>query len=277
MNILERLKNLISKKSVNLDEVEEFLLSKNFGVRFTEEFISKFKKESIDYIELFKKTVKEAFVGLDTTVNLSKEPPTVFIFVGSNGSGKTTSIAKVANFYKQKGFKNILLIAGDTFRAGAIDQLSIWAERLGVDIMKGKPKADPASVIFDGLSKSNNYDLILIDTSGRVETNENLLKELTKIEKVVLSKTNRINEVFLVMDSLTGLNLMEQVDTFTKAIKVTGIILTKFDTSSYPGVVIPITEKYKIPIKFIGTGEDINDLEEFSSDFYINKLIGGVQ
>jgi fused signal recognition particle receptor len=278
MNILKILKNLLNKNDFSIEEVEEFLISKNFGVKFTEDFIGRLKEEHTDdYLTLFEKLVYEAFSNVDPKVNIGTSKPTVFMFVGSNGSGKTTSIAKVANYYKNRGFKDILLIAGDTFRSGATEQLSIWAERLNVHIVKGKPNADPASVVFDGLSKEGNYDLILIDTSGRVETNENLLKELTKIEKVILNKIGKIDEVFLVLDSLTGLNAFSQMEAFIKSISVTGIILTKFDSNSAPGVVVPIVQTYKIPVKFFGTGEEINDLEEFSIDRYIQKLTGGAK
>jgi len=275
MNMLEKLKNLFSKDVVSIEEVEEFLLSKNFGIKFTEEFIDRLEQERSEYLKLFERLIRETFLEVHPKVNISATKPTLFIFVGSNGAGKTTTVAKVANYYKNRGFKNILLIAGDTFRSGATEQLSIWAERLEVDIVKGKPNADPGSVVFDGLSKEGNYDLILIDTSGKVETNKNLLRELTKIEKVVLSKAGKIDEVFLVLDSLTGLNAFRETESFTEAINVTGIILTKFDSNSAPGVVIPIVQTYKIPVKFIGTGEEINDLEEFSIDRYIQKLTGG--
>ncbi|BAL80699.1 zeta toxin family protein [Caldisericum exile] len=275
MNIFERLKNLFSKKNLSIEEVEEFLISKNFGVSFTEAFIEKLKENNAHYLELFEKLIRETFDSVDPKVNTDEPKPVIFVFAGSNGSGKTTSIAKIANYYKNRGFRNILLIAGDTFRSGATEQLSIWAERLGVEIVKGKTGQDPASVVFDGLSKEGPYDLILIDTSGRVETNENLLRELTKIEKVVLNKKGHINEVFLVLDSLTGLNAFSQMEAFAKAINVTGIILTKFDSNSAPGVVVPIVQTYKIPVKFLGTGEDIDNLEEFSVDTYISKLTGG--
>jgi fused signal recognition particle receptor len=275
MTILERLKRIINKPKYSTEEIEEFLISKNFGVEFTEKFIEKLETEKRDHIEIFKDIINETFSNVDPTVHLSKTPPTVFLFIGSNGSGKTTSIAKIANYYKNKDFKNILFIAGDTFRSGASEQLTVWADRLGAQIVKGKQNADPASVIFDGLSKPEDYDLILIDTSGRVETNENLLKELTKIEKVIKGKTGQINEIFLVIDSLTGLNSFSQVKAFIKAIGITGIILTKFDATTAPGVIVPIVQEYNIPVKFIGTGEDINDIEEFKVDTYIGKLLGG--
>ncbi|MGB9769495.1 MULTISPECIES: zeta toxin family protein [Caldisericum] len=277
MNIFEKLKNLFSKKDLATEEIEEFLISKNFGIKFTEEFIEKLKESKIDYLELFEKLIRETFNSVDTKVNTDGPKPVIFVFAGSNGSGKTTSIAKIANYHKKRGFKNILLIAGDTFRSGATEQLSIWAERIDVDIVKGQSGQDPASVVFDGLSKEGIYDLILVDTSGRVETNENLLRELTKIEKVILNKKGHINEVFLVLDSLTGLNAFNQMEAFVKAINVTGIILTKFDSNSAPGVVVPIVQTYKIPVKFIGTGEGIEDLEEFSVDTYIHKLTGGTK
>jgi len=191
MTILERLKKIINKPKYSIEEIEEFLISKNFGVEFTEKFIEKLETEQRNYIEIFKEIINETFSNVNPVVQISETPPTVFLFIGSNGSGKTTSIAKIANYYKHKGFKNILFIAGDTFRSGASEQLTIWADRLGAQIVKGQQNSDPASVIFDGLSKPEDYELILIDTSGRVETNDNLLKELTKIEKVIKIKLGR--------------------------------------------------------------------------------------
>ncbi|MBP8612687.1 MAG: signal recognition particle-docking protein FtsY [Candidatus Atribacteria bacterium] len=275
MTILERLKKIINKPKYSIEEIEEFLISKNFGVEFTEKFIEKLETEQRNYIEIFKEIINETFSNVNPVVQISETPPTVFLFIGSNGSGKTTSIAKIANYYKHKGFKNILFIAGDTFRSGASEQLTIWADRLGAQIVKGQQNSDPASVIFDGLSKPEDYELILIDTSGRVETNDNLLKELTKIEKVIKNKTGKINEAFLVIDSLTGLNSFNQVKAFINAVGITGIILTKFDATTAPGVIVPIVQEYNIPVKFIGTGEDIKDIEEFKVETYIGKLLGG--
>jgi len=275
MTILERLKRIINKPKYSIEEIEEFLISKNFGVEFTEKFIEKLETEQRNYIEIFKEIINETFSNVNPVVQISETPPTVFLFIGSNGSGKTTSIAKIANYYKHKGFKNILFIAGDTFRSGASEQLTIWADRLGAQIVKGQQNSDPASVIFDGLSKPEDYELILIDTSGRVETNDNLLKELTKIEKVIKNKTGKINEAFLVIDSLTGLNSFNQVKAFINAVGITGIILTKFDATTAPGVIVPIVQEYNIPVKFIGTGEDIKDIEEFKVETYIGKLLGG--
>ena len=275
MTILERLKKIINKPKYSIEEIEEFLISKNFGVEFTEKFIEKLETEQRNYIEIFKEIINETFSNVNPVVQISETPPTVFLFIGSNGSGKTTSIAKIANYYKNKGFKNILFIAGDTFRSGASEQLTIWADRLGAQIVKGQQNSDPASVIFDGLSKPEDYELILIDTSGRVETNDNLLKELTKIEKVIKNTTGKINEAFLVIDSLTGLNSFNQVKAFINAVGITGIILTKFDATTAPGVIVPIVQEYNIPVKFIGTGEDIKDIEEFKVETYIGKLLGG--
>jgi len=275
MTILERLKKIINKPKYSIEEIEEFLISKNFGVEFTEKFIEKLETEQRNYIEIFKEIINETFSNVNPVVQISETPPTVFLFIGSNGSGKTTSIAKIANYYKHKGFKNILFIAGDTFRSGASEQLTIWADRLGAQIVKGQQNSDPASVIFDGLSKPEDYELILIDTSGRVETNDNLLKELTKIEKVIKNKTGKLNEAFLVIDSLTGLNSFNQVKAFINAVGITGIILTKFDATTAPGVIVPIVQEYNIPVKFIGTGEDIKDIEEFKVETYIGKLLGG--
>ena len=275
MTILERLKKIINKPKYSIEEIEEFLISKNFGVEFTEKFIEKLETEQRNYFEIFKEIINETFSNVNPVVQISETPPTVFLFIGSNGSGKTTSIAKIANYYKHKGFKNILFIAGDTFRSGASEQLTIWADRLGAQIVKGQQNSDPASVIFDGLSKPEDYELILIDTSGRVETNDNLLKELTKIEKVIKNKTGKINEAFLVIDSLTGLNSFNQVKAFINAVGITGIILTKFDATTAPGVIVPIVQEYNIPVKFIGTGEDIKDIEEFKVETYIGKLLGG--
>ncbi len=278
MSIFESLKKLLSRNSCNLESIEEFLLSNNFGVQFTERFLHDIKEKKINEKnakEAFVQRVRDTFSEVNTKINMSDNPPTVMLFIGSNGSGKTTTIAKIANLFKKKG-KDVLLIAGDTFRSAATEQLSDWALRIGVPIVKQEEGSDAASIVFDGLTSalSKGINVALVDTAGRVETKKNLINEIVKIERVIEKKIGRKpDETLLVIDAFTGQNSFALIETFKNAIQITGIALSKFDGSSAPGIIVPLIEKYHIPVKFIGTGEGINDIEYFEVDKYINKIL----
>jgi len=197
--------------------------------------------------------------------------------VGVNGVGKTTTIAKLANRYKTAG-KKVLLAAGDTFRAGATEQLEIWADRLGVDIVKGKLNSDPSSVMFDACKKANqeNYDILICDTAGRLQTKVNLMNELAKIRRVIGKEIpDGPHEVLLVIDATTGQNGVFQAKAFAEATGVNGIVLTKMDGTSKGGIILAIKSSLGIPVKFIGLGEKMDDLEEFDLDQYLNGLFVG--
>ena len=207
-----------------------------------------------------------------------KHDLTVLLIVGVNGVGKTTSIAKLCNRYK-KEHKKVLLAAADTFRAGAIDQLKIWAERVGVDIVTGKENSDPSSVIYDALKKAKNekYDLLICDTAGRVQTKQNLMDELAKMNRIIYKELQRqADEVLLVIDATTGQNGVLQAKAFFEATSVSGIILTKMDSTSKGGIILAIKDELKIPVKFICFGEKLDDIEEFDLEQYLYGLTKGL-
>lgn len=279
MSILASLRNLLIRNNENeLDDIEGLLLSSNFGVKFTDDFLELLKSRRINSSnagDVFIEKMRETFESVDSEVNLSKTPPSVFVFIGSNGSGKTTTIAKIANLFIKEG-KTVELVAGDTFRSAAVEQLTEWARKLNVPIVKQTEGSDAASVVFDGITSAINkkIDIVLIDTAGRVETKKNLIGEILKIEKVIEKKISRKpDEEVIVIDAFSGQNALALIETFKNAISITGIAISKFDGSSAPGIIVPIIDKYRIPVKFIGTGEGINDIEYFDVDRYINKII----
>ncbi len=278
MNLLKTLRSLIARKSSSsFEEIEEFLLSNNFGVEFASSFIDKAKKQDIDESsvrDFFVSELRNVFESVDPDIKFSREPPSIFLFLGSNGSGKTTTVAKFGNLLRKEG-KSVLLIAGDTFRAQATEQLEEWANKLKLPIVKASRGSDPASVVYDGIAsaKNKNIDVVLVDTSGRVETKDNLIKEIVKVNRVIEKATGRPpDEVLLVLDSYTGLNALSQVEIFSNSLKITGFVLTKFDGSAPAGVLVPIVDKFKIPVKLLGIGEGLTDLEYFSIEKYLSKL-----
>ena len=200
--------------------------------------------------------------------------PTVLLVVGVNGVGKTTTIAKLAYRYKKQG-KKILLVAGDTFRAGAIEQLTIWSERLGVDIVAGKENQDPSSVCYDGIKKAKEgkYDLVICDTAGRLQNKTNLMQELSKMKRVIAKEIDSApHEIFLVIDATTGQNGVIQAKAFKDCTSLTGVIITKMDGTSKGGIILAIRDELSIPVRFIGLGEKMDDLEEFDLDQYLYSL-----
>ena len=287
-NFTSKLNNLILKyKNIDDDffeELEDVLIMADIGVNTVMEFVDKLKsrvvKEHIvDTADLKEIIVDEMFiiyVQNSIIVNKIKENedgPTVLLFVGVNGVGKTTTIGKLAYQFKQKG-KKVLLIAGDTFRAGAIEQLKEWANRTSADIVY-KENADPASVVFDGLQKAKeeNYDMVLIDTAGRLQNKVNLMKELEKINKVIEQNIpGAPHETLLVIDATTGQNGISQATNFNSITKITGIVLTKLDGTAKGGIVLAIKENTNIPVKYIGLGEKETDLQVFDIETYIYGL-----
>jgi fused signal recognition particle receptor len=202
------------------------------------------------------------------------DEPTVLLVVGVNGVGKTTTIAKLANRYKNKG-KKILLVAGDTFRAGATEQLTIWAERLGVDIVSGKENQDPSSVCYDGIKKAKegNYDLVICDTAGRLQNKLNLMNELSKMKRVISKEIpSAPHDIFLVIDATTGQNGVVQAKAFKECTSLTGVVITKMDGTSKGGIILAIRDELGVPVRFIGLGEKMDDLEEFDLDQYLYGL-----
>ena len=282
LNLLTLKHNKINEEY--FEELEEILISADIGVNTVMDFIDKLKKrvkhENImNANELKEIIVDEMFiiyVGNEIIVNkinYAEEGPTVLLFVGVNGVGKTTTIGKIAYKLKNEG-KKVLLVAGDTFRAGAVEQLNEWGERLNCDTVY-KENADPASVIFDGLTKAKeeNYDVVLIDTAGRLQNKDNLMKELEKINKVIGNIIpNAPHETLLVIDATTGQNGISQAKSFKEITNITGIVLTKLDGTAKGGIVLAIKESVGIPVKYIGLGEGKEDLKVFDIENYIYGL-----
>ena len=254
-------------------ELEQELLASDLGPTLTKNFLEAAKKVKSDNAEL-------ALIEILTS-NLSKsshEPvlvsgTTTIMVVGVNGTGKTTSVAKLASYYKKSG-KSVVLAAGDTFRAAAVDQLKTWGSRIGVVVVSGKDNGDPASVAFDGAKSAHDSrsDIFIIDTAGRLHNKNDLMAELSKVKRVV-EKVSPINEVLLVIDATTGQNGLQQAKIFTECVEVTGIVLTKLDGSAKGGVALAIEAELGIPIKWVGTGESESDFALFDAQSYIKGLL----
>ena len=254
-------------------ELEQELLASDLGPTLTKNFLEAAKKVKSDNAEL-------ALIEILTS-NLSKsshEPvlvsgTTTIMVVGVNGTGKTTSVAKLASYYKKSG-KSVVLAAGDTFRAAAVDQLKTWGSRIGVVVISGKDNGDPASVAFDGAKSAHDSasDIFIIDTAGRLHNKNDLMAELSKVKRVV-EKVSPINEVLLVIDATTGQNGLQQAKIFTECVEVTGIVLTKLDGSAKGGVALAIEAELGIPIKWVGTGESESDFALFDAQSYIKGLL----
>lgn len=267
------------------EELEEAMIMADIGVNTVMDLIDRLQKrvksENIsDINELKEIIIDELFIIyvndeiIVNKINENPEGPTVVLFVGVNGVGKTTSIGKVAYQLLNQN-KKILLVAGDTFRAGATEQLSIWAERLGVDIFQKSDTTDPSSVIYDALfkAKSEEYDYVLIDTAGRLQNKEYLMQELAKINRIIDKVIKGApHEVLLVIDATTGQNGINQAKVFKSITNVTGIILTKLDGTAKGGIIIAIREAVNIPVKYIGLGEQAKDLHIFDLEKYIYSL-----
>lgn len=265
-----------------LEELEEVLIMSDVGVETSTKIISnlrdRIKKEKIEDAEDIKQAlreeIKEIFDSVDNSLHLDTKP-SVILVVGVNGVGKTTSIGKMANRLKQDG-KKVVVAAADTFRAAAVEQLEIWANRAGCDIVKREEGVDPASVVFDAIkvAKEKDADVLICDTAGRLHNKKYLMDELIKIKKVIDKELpDASKEVLMVLDATTGQNAISQVKAFKETVDITGLILTKLDGTAKGGVVIGIVNENKMPVKFIGIGEKIDDMEIFSSDDFVKALI----
>ena len=267
------------------EELENILIMSDVGVNMVMTIVDEIKKEV--RIENIKdpKMINDIIVDkmfviyandsyMTTKINYAKEGPTVILMVGVNGAGKTTTIAKLAHKMKEEG-KSVMVAAGDTFRAGAIDQLDVWANRLGITCIKGKEGGDPSSVIFDGVkqAKEAGVDVLICDTAGRLQNKVGLMKELEKMNRII-KKTipEGPHETLLVIDATTGQNGVNQAEEFAKITDITGIVLTKMDGTAKGGIVLSIKDSLNIPVKFIGLGESMNDLQEFDLEQYIYGL-----
>ena len=266
------------------EELENLLIMADIGVKTVMDFMDRLrrrvKSENItDTKFLGEVIVDELFIiyvnneSITDKININPDGPTVILMVGVNGVGKTTTIAKLAYKYKNEG-KSVMMIAGDTFRAGAVEQLKIWADRTD-SLFYGKENIDPAGVIFDGLDKAieENVDIVLIDTAGRLHNKVNLMKELEKINKVIGTKINGApHETLLVIDATTGQNGIMQAQSFKEITNITGIVLTKLDGTAKGGIVLAIKEEVNLPVKFVGLGEKMEDLIPFDIENYIYGL-----
>ena len=282
LNLLTMKYNRISEEY--FEDLEEILIMADVGVETVMKFIDKLKarvkKENITSLEALKEIiVDELFIiyvnneVIVNKINYAKEGPTVILFVGVNGVGKTTTIGKLAYKMKQEG-KKVLLAAGDTFRAGAVEQLIEWANKIDCDIVS-KEAADPSSVIYDAVNKAQkeNYDVLLIDTAGRLQNKVNLMNELEKMNKVIGKVIPEApHETLIVIDATTGQNGISQVKSFKEITNITGVVLTKLDGTAKGGIVLAIKETTNVPVKFIGLGEKKEDLRVFDIEKYIYGL-----
>lgn len=267
-----------------LDELEEVLIMADVGIKTTSILMQDVRdgikakqiNDPADLQPFLETKLKEMLSRGDCNINYASQGPTVIMVVGVNGVGKTTTIGKLGNYYKEQGLK-VVLAAGDTFRAAAIDQLEIWGGRIGVDVIKHSEGSDPAAVAYDALksAKSKNADILIIDTAGRLHTKYNLMEELKKINRVIEREIpGAPHETLLVLDSTTGQNAINQAKVFSQATPLTGVVLTKLDGTAKGGVVVAIKAELDIPVKWIGIGEGVNDLRPFNPEEFSKALFG---
>ncbi|ACX66465.1 signal recognition particle-docking protein FtsY [Paenibacillus sp. FSL H8-0457] len=269
------------------EELEEILIGADVGVNtvmdLMDDLRAEVKKRRIEDAADLQPVLSEKLMGLlrDDSSNELRENPdgiTVILFVGVNGVGKTTTIGKLAHRYKQEG-KKVLLAAGDTFRAGAIEQLEVWGERVGVEVIKQQPGSDPAAVMFDAVqaAKQRQADVLLCDTAGRLQNKTNLMEELNKIFRVIQREIpSAPHEVLMVLDATTGQNALSQAKLFGEKSGVTGLVLTKLDGTAKGGIVIAIRQELNLPVKLVGLGEKMGDLQTFDSEQFVHALFAGL-
>ncbi|KML43798.1 signal recognition particle-docking protein FtsY [Cytobacillus firmus] len=271
------------------EELEEILIGADVGfdtvMELVDELRREVKRKNIQDPREVQAVISEKLVDIydsageiSTELNIQTDGLTVILFVGVNGVGKTTTIGKLAHKFKSEG-KNVLLAAGDTFRAGAIEQLEVWGERVGVDVIKQGAGSDPAAVMYDAVqsAKSRKADILICDTAGRLQNKVNLMKELEKVKRVIEREVpGAPHEVLLVLDATTGQNAMIQAKTFKEATDVSGIVLTKLDGTAKGGIVLAIRNELEIPVKFVGLGEKMDDLQEFNAEQYVYGLFADI-
>src|SRR5688572_6117931 len=269
----------------SLEKLEELLIASDFGVSATTRLVSSVESLSrqgkIRTEAEFKQTVAQDIREIlksgetDSSLHFNQAGITVFLMVGVNGVGKTTTIGKLAHMLKRLGHRP-LLAAGDTFRAGAIDQLRIWAERVGVEFVGEQPGADPASVAYDAMDAAlaRNCDVVIIDSAGRLHTQSDLMQEISKVERVIARKLpGAPHETLLVLDATVGQNAVAQARTFSQSLKLSGLVLAKLDSSARGGVVVALKQEFGLPVKLIGTGEQVGDLEEFNPGEFAEEVL----
>lgn len=285
-NIKELIENSSLVGDELFDELEEILIMADVGVDTTVKFVDQLRKnikvKNIDDVDVLMENIVEEMYklyqkdDLDPKINIEENRLNVILFVGVNGVGKTTTIGKVANEYIKFG-KKVMLVAGDTFRAGAIEQLRIWSERVGSEFFSKEEGSDPSSVMFDAINyaKENSIDIILCDTAGRLQNKKNLMSELDKINRVISREiSDAPHETLLVVDATTGQNGLSQAKIFNEVTDISGIVLTKLDGTAKGGIVLAIREELGIPIKYVGLGEKLEDLEHFDFEEYLFGMFG---
>ena len=265
-----------------LEELEEILITSDIGVKTTRQLLDKVtekvKRKELEDADHLKKTLQEEMYLIlrrqEKPLDVSPARPFVLMVIGVNGTGKTTTISKLARKFKAEG-KSVLLAAGDTFRAAAIEQLEIWGQRVGCEVIKHQSGSDPSAVVFDALkaAKARGSDLLIVDTAGRLHTKVNLMEELKKVKRVMSRELpGAPHEILLVLDATTGQNAISQAKMFTQELGVTGIALTKLDGTAKGGILVGISDELKIPIRYIGIGEKADDLREFSAREFVDAL-----
>ena len=291
-NFSNRLNSLSKKyKKVNqeyFEDLEEILIESDIGVNLSLKIIDEVLQESkekkiYDADKINEILIDHMFEGYMakgdsiTDIRFAEDGPTVLLVVGVNGVGKTTTIAKLANRYKNQG-KSVLLVAADTFRAGACEQLQIWGQRLDIDVVTGPYNSDPSSVAYDGMmkAKKENVDLVIVDVSGRLHNKQHLMDELAKLKRVIAKVIpDAPHETFLIIDATTGQNGVVQAKAFAEVTNITGVVITKMDGTSKGGIILAIREELGVPVRFIGLGEKMDDLKEFDLESYIYGLCVG--
>ena len=276
---------VVGKKEIDehlLEELEEILITSDIGVKTTQELLSqvteKVRRKELEEADLLKKAIQDQMYLIlsrqEKSLDLSASRPFVIMVIGVNGTGKTTTISKMAQKFKGQG-KSVLLVAADTFRAAAIEQLEIWGQRVGCEVIKHKSGSDPSAVVFDALKagKARGAEVIIVDTAGRLHTKVNLMEELKKIKRVMARELpGAPHENLLVLDATTGQNAIAQAKMFNKELGVTGIALTKLDGTAKGGILVSISDELKIPIRYIGIGEKVDDLREFNARDFVDAL-----
>lgn len=278
------LSSMLSRKAIDAetwDDLEEALVRCDVGIdlaqRILQDLEGRAKAEGVKdpkgIITLLKNELEELFAGQDRSLTFNDASLTTWLMVGVNGAGKTTTIAKLAKKNVDSG-KNVILAAGDTFRAAAAEQLQIWGERTGAEVIRGQEGADPASVVYDATdaARARHADLLIVDTAGRLHTKVNLMEELKKVRRVIEKAGGGLTETLLVIDATTGQNGLSQARQFSEAVEVTGIVLTKLDGSARGGIVVAVERELGIPVKLVGLGEGASDLMEFEPRYFIEAL-----
>lgn len=288
-NILGRLNALVkfgpTISELFYENLEEILVTSDIGVKTSMELVEQVKEEvkkrkvndSKEAINILRELIFDIVKMNNQELNISEEGLSIYLFIGVNGVGKTTTIAKVGNLLKKRGLK-VMFAAGDTFRAGAIEQLKIWGENLQIPVIAQKEGSDPAAVIYDSIeaAKARGIDVLLIDTAGRLHNKKNLMEEMKKIDKVIQREDGKKpEEIFLVIDSGTGQNALSSAEEFIKNVPdISGLILTKLDGTAKGGMTIPLIKELQVPVKFVCLGESVKDIEEFVPEKFIAGILG---